>query len=198
MPWPCFLITATDQAYRFLRRFTFRDDSGECPANPGYYGHDASAQIEPGPLTLDEDGHVITLDWPKDDPRWPTHCACGYAFQDRDPRQCHQWTIYRASDGQEYSIHSRLQGTAQAAPTGAMWEAPWLSDFWHGPDGRCYILRLPDGHDWIIDGPARSGGGWTRTGEAPQLTARPSILSPGYHGWLDRGVLSDDLEGRRL
>jgi hypothetical protein len=39
--------------------------------------------------------------------------------------------------------------------------------------------------------------GWTITGEPPNLTASPSIDIKGkYHGWLQNGVLSDDVEGR--
>ena len=59
------------------------------------------------------------------------------------------------------------------------------------------ILRLPDGTDWLVDGLSTSGGGWDISGEAPNITARPSIQSPGFHGWLTNGVLSDDLEGRK-
>lgn len=192
----CFLITATNRAYRFLRRLTLGDGI-VCPLSPHGYGHSADAEIEPGPLVLDADGHVIILEWPRDDPRWPQQCACGYVFQASDYWQCNQWTIYAGPDGQEYSIHHSQLGTAKAAPPGSMWEAPWLADFWHGDDGRCYVLRLPpDNHDWTIDGPATSGGGWTRTGEPPRITARPSILTPHYHGWLTDGVLSPDLEGR--
>lgn len=58
------------------------------------------------------------------------------------------------------------------------------------------MLVLPDGTAWCMDYAARNGPGWEVTGEPPHLTARPSIASEGYHGWLDDGVLSDDLEGR--
>lgn len=40
-----------------------------------------------------------------------------------------------------------------------------------------------------------SDHGWTVTGEAPNITVRPSINAVGvYHGWLTDGVLSDGLE----
>ncbi|MCL5265184.1 MAG: hypothetical protein M1343_08345 [Chloroflexi bacterium] len=39
--------------------------------------------------------------------------------------------------------------------------------------------------------------GWTVTGEAPNITCSPSINAVGaYHGFLQNGVLSDDVEGR--
>lgn len=186
----CFLIAATDRAYRVLRRLTFAATAA-CPLYAG--GHDASAEIEPGPLEL-ADGFIRALDWPYNDPRWPTQCACGYAFQQDDLWQCNQHPIYIGPYGQEYSIHPSLPELS--APPGALWEAPWFADMWHGSDGRCYVVRLPDGTDWVVDGPATSGGGWTRTGTPPHITARPSILSSRYHGWLTDGVLSDDLEGR--
>lgn len=61
-------------------------------------------------------------------------------------------------------------------------------------------MRLPNGQAWCIDLVAsnnRVGSGWTVIGNAPNITARPSIATSTYHGWLKNGVLSDDLEGRQ-
>lgn len=61
---------------------------------------------------------------------------------------------------------------------------------------------MTPGGCWCVDEKPFSGGkyqdgGWTVTGEAPNITARPSINFPGnYHGWLTNGILSNDLEGR--
>lgn len=52
---------------------------------------------------------------------------------------------------------------------------------------------LPDGGHWVIDSKSSNGSGWTITGEAPNLTASPSIwgsMPNGYHGWLQNGVFS--------
>lgn len=76
-----------------------------------------------------------------------------------------------------------------------------------GVDGRKWICKTPGG-PWMIDGPAKGGGGWSRTGEAPNLSVTPSIhitverplavYTPGakgtrtetcYHGFLTEGVL---------
>lgn len=39
--------------------------------------------------------------------------------------------------------------------------------------------------------------GWTVTGQPPNVTCSPSINAIGdWHGWLQNGVLSDDVEGR--
>lgn len=193
MPWTCFLLEPTDRASLSLRRFTWAAQ-GRCPAQPHDYGHDASALIGIAPLVLTDKGYIEALTPPAlSDPRWPLRCGCGYAFQENDEKQLNQKPLYRAPDGQEYTIYPK------DAPIGAMWNATWFihdGDGWVGPDGRCLIVRLPDGTDWVIDGPSRSGGHWTRTGIAPQITARPSIASTRYHGWLTDGVLSDDLEGR--
>lgn len=194
----CFLITPTGEACRSLRRYTARDDL-RCPAH-GAWGHSAATALDPAPLTRDARGYIINKDAvPADDPRWPTRCeACGYEFQPDDPRVVDHDEIYVGPDGRRY--HTRLTRLpvpgAEPAPPGAMWDAPWMADAWAGPDGRALYLRLPDGHDWFVDGPSRSGGHWERTGEPPRITARPSIASPGYHGWLTDGVLSPDLEGR--
>jgi hypothetical protein len=89
---------------------------------------------------------------------------------------------------------------------GDCWYAPWLSEGWSSPEyirdhlGKRHplVVCVPGGFDWCVDGPANNlgGHGWTVTGEAPRLTATPSIGTEKYHGWLRDGVLSDDLEGR--
>lgn len=165
---------------------------GPCPQSQYGYGHDASVRIEDGAVIPLDGGYIAgDEDYPHDDPRWPSACACGYVFQTSDRSQCRHERIYvRPDTGEGYELRP---GTT---PPGAMWDATWLTDTWRGPDGRCLEMVLPDGHWWCIDGPSTSGGGWTRTGVPPRITARPSILSPRYHGWLTDGVLSDDLEGR--
>lgn len=47
-----------------------------------------------------------------------------------------------------------------------------------------------------VNAPEPSGGHWTRTGTPPTITASPSILTPRYHGFLQGGVLTDDLDRR--
>lgn len=82
------------------------------------------------------------------------------------------------------------------------WETPGamftLDITGNDPNGKTTTraVVLPDRNIWPMDQPASDGGYWAITGEAPNLTARPSIMTPTYHGWLTDGVLSDDLEGR--
>jgi hypothetical protein len=58
----------------------------------------------------------------------------------------------------------------------------------NSPDGRRLVVRIPAG-DGLVDGPSTNGPGWTCT--VPQITVRPSIAQPGYHGGLTEGVLLD-------
>ena len=87
--------------------------------------------------------------------------------------------------------------TIQPAPVGAMWDSDWyrgVVDFVPGSDGRILMVRTPAG-DWVVDQRSRAGTGWTRAGEAPDVTVAPSIrISNGrreYHGWLRGGWLEE-------
>jgi hypothetical protein len=65
-----------------------------------------------------------------------------------------------------------------------------MGDLYKGPDGRAWCVQLPDGVPWPIYGPAtNTGARWEITGTAPAFTARPSIQSARYHGWLTDGIL---------
>jgi hypothetical protein len=100
--------------------------------------------------------------------------------------------------------NGEVRDDCDAFGPGAMWYAPWLSAF-----GSVHfqalpeeirkrgnlIVKVPHGH-WNIDSKSSNGTGWTRTGEPPVVTARPSIGIPGaqgqqwiYHGWLTDGEL---------
>lgn len=191
----CFMIEPTNRSRRWLRRYSTAE--ADCPAAPGRKYHNAMAQIEDGACHLidDERPHFAADDeatakdtWPRDDARWPTHCACGYEFQPGDHWQVFWHAIYRRPDtGDEMTLYD--------CPPGAMWEAFWMP-YSKGPDGKCLAVALPpDGgnHSWCIDGPSyqdgKEGPGWTRTGTPPNLTVSPSILTPRYHGWLRNGEL---------
>jgi hypothetical protein len=108
---------------------------------------------------------------------YPKACACGYEFTDSDTRQVFVELVYRADAGRV------LPG--RAAPAGAMWDADWLPSNFEGPDGIALVVKLPDGTEWPVDGPSnQSPRGWQRTGLVPNIAARPSILTDGYHGFL--------------
>jgi len=197
MPWTCFVITRTDRARVYLRRFaTFRaGDTHTCQAKT-YFGECAS---EVGADGVERGNWPSAGEYvPHDDPRWPTHCeTCGRAFTDDDHWQLFYDQLYADDSGTTYTLRT--------APAGAMWRCPWLEDTdgFHGPDGQSWAVMLPPGgelaHEWLIDGPATGGGRWTRTGEAPTFTCTPSVwrhAEPEYHGFLQNGVLTDDINGR--
>ena len=101
-------------------------------------------------------------------------------FECQDPRWGNLWPWYWASDD-------------------------WLSDCYrqHNAGRRPLFVILPGRHLFLIDGQCWSDGkrygGWTVTGEAPNITVSPSInIGGSYHGWLKDGVISDDCEGRRF
>lgn len=185
MSWTCFLAERTDRARESLRRYARLD--APCPATGAY--HNASVDLGTDVPFAGEYNGSGRDDFPHDDPRWPTACACGYAFAEIDTWQHNLDRLYRDGGGRLFTLRD--------APPGAMWDAQWAADHWHGNDGRCLYVKLPDGSDWCVDGPAaNSDTGWQRTGEPPRITATPSIDSGGYHGFLQNGVLTDDIEGR--
>ena len=57
-------------------------------------------------------------------------------------------------------------------------------------------IVVPNGRLWEIDRKSRNGDGWKVEGEWPNLTCSPSILLPGYHGFLRNGEFTPDVEGR--
>lgn len=57
-------------------------------------------------------------------------------------------------------------------------------------------VRCPNGLDWLVDSKSTNGEGWEVTGDAPIITCTPSILVPGYHGYLREGHFTDDIDGR--
>lgn len=45
----------------------------------------------------------------------------------------------------------------------------------------------PNGQEWEIDRKSSNGSGWVVTGELPNIVCSPSIVVPGYHGFLGTG-----------
>lgn len=99
-------------------------------------------------------------------------------------------------------------------PPGSYWTIPlaeledkektWLAVRPLSPEfrasGRDYVIFiiLPGGAEWCPDMVSSEiGQGWTVTGELPNITVSPSVHQIGrYHGFIQNGVVTDDLEGR--
>lgn len=199
----CFLLEETDKVRHALRRYRGNSSGGACSVSPmGYHDAETFLGLVLAPRDAVKCGQDVA-DTGHDDARWPTHCACGYAFQADDRWQDFTRRLYRRTDtGEEMTLRD--------APAGAMWFAPWLSDVesYRGPDGRTLVVKLPpDGHEWIVDRRASNctmpddkvHKCWVRHGEAPHITVDKnghtcaagagSILTPHWHGFLRNGQL---------
>jgi hypothetical protein len=195
----CFMLVPTTNVRMSLRRYKsapWVDGKSErnCPNNHGY--HDAQVLISQGPLadsgaSLYEGDPVIGDNWSHEDPRWPIKCSCGYEFQPED-----KWSSFpekmfaNPKTGEE---HTKREAPAGAIMDNTEWGAHFAVS--HYEDGKHYECKLPDGTWWGIDQKANNGSpenpGWRRTGVPPELTVTPSILTPGYHGFLTAGHLDE-------
>lgn len=190
---------------RWLRRYA-RDATCSAKGNNSY--HQAMSVVGDVPEVKGSDGRVRAID-PSEfagDQRWPTHCACGYAFSADD-----EWQVFTRS------LYRRMDDPAAAPlpiedmPPGAMWNAWWFANHksWVGPDGMSLMVRCPDGHDWAVDGQASNctmpnddvHKCWVRHGDPRKgevhvdkkgLTCKAgagSIQTGKWHGFLHNSVL---------
>lgn len=175
----CFLLERTNLAERSYRRY---GSGSSCTGRYGY--HNASVVInDTEPFgESDYDGYSpLATEEEKLDPKWPKTCSCGYTFKDDDIWQINIIRLYRDPRDQKLYISDK-------SPSGAMWFVDF-PDNWKGPDGHSLAVMLPDGNIWNPDVPSKNGTPWTRTGTPPNVTARPSILTSNYHGFLTDGFL---------
>lgn len=191
----CFLIEPTGFERVSHRRVVI---DSKCPGRFGY--HNALETICEVPAGQFRDIEVHGPDEEAKHPGpWPERCPCGFVFSDpaKIVSRIHVEALWRPISGFGSFV-------LRDAPEGAMWRATWIEPEeaasepdpvkraslvdarkeWVGPDGRCYVVKLPGGFEWVIDGPAGNSGHWTRTGEPPAFVVKPSIKSPNYHGFL--------------
>jgi hypothetical protein len=195
----CFWIEPSGTLKVRLRRYVGFDES-RCSV--GGYHNAHSEEVERRPHTagtyISQGGPEVFERYPKTDPRWPTRCACGYAFQDSDAWQEFVDQIYVDKKGREYLLRDNVPGM--------MYDAWWLHDTQYvGADGRSIMVVCPDGHEWCIDSRASNCDMkkdtehkcWIRHGEPPMLTVDKngktcgagagSIQTPKWHGFLVNG-----------
>ena len=55
----------------------------------------------------------------------------------------------------------------------------------------------PNNREWCIDQKSRNGTGWIVTGTVDNITCSPSIVVPGYHGFLQSHCFTPDLDGNK-
>ena len=178
----CFLIESARRSRWILRRYSEK----KCTGKYGYHNAQSSfiGETDDDPTKQWLCSNPPTMP-PGTDERWPKTCeGCGYEFTKNDPYQVHGIPLYRNPETGEVKPRDEFG-------PGAMWDCVWYHDVrdWKGADGHSWMVMLPDSCEWHIDGPAKDGSKWSRTGTAPLLTVRPSILAPNYHGFLTNGVL---------
>lgn len=212
-----FFLDPTDRQKLRLRRYSH-------PRKCAKDGWGCDASVEFGECDIryreEKDGQftIMSSDDLKPsnaDPRWPTACLkCGQPFEEGDERQLFTEQIYTRSDTGDRT-------TLRAAPPGACWNAWWISDrrkdgpkgcgYFVGPDGRCLVIRCPDGHDWMIDSRCSNctlpndneHWCWVRTGRPEDGTLHVdkngktcaagagSIQTKNWHGFLHNGFLHE-------
>lgn len=189
-PIACFMIEPSGMVACYLRRYT--REPVPCAVHGSY--HHAEYRIADEPeIAGDRPGSIRgSGEHDPDDPRWPATCACGYRFSSYDPKQLSMDRLYLRVVPIDPSV-AQTPFTLTEAPAGALWDANWFGDTWAGPDGRCLCIKLPFGHEWLIDGPSSNGGGWSRKGDPPNITVDPSIQVRSergdFHGWVRDGYI---------
>jgi len=141
----------------------------------------------------------------------PMVCACGLRFTRENSTSHSTESKHRFRNPKTGKVGSCYE----VATPGAMWYCPWLVDrdleklkqlvaegkntylspmyvnqWMDKRDPLC--VMCPDGSHWMPDARSTNGDGWTVIGEAPNITASPSILTPGYHSFLVNGVFGAD------
>lgn len=190
-----------------LRRFTYGagDRGVPCPARG--YGHEASNVVfETAPVRVD--GRGIEEVWPASEFAesllWPTACIhCGELCAGEWEWQVHTDRWYRLEGVGQWVIRD--------LPEGAMFDASWLPERWHGDDGIALTVVCPPGGlsaHWNVDAPASN---CTRQGEPHRCWCRHgdprtepvtvdkdcdtctagagSIATSDWHGFLRAGAL---------
>lgn len=205
---PCFFLEPTGRLSVSLRRYRSPKGHDElvCPVSRGGY-HNASRFFQEEPEERDDKGAVVNglqPVLPRDDPRWPRVCPCGYEFQEEDEWQRFTSRVYRRTDTGE-------EMTLEKAPPGAMWYADWFDDVFV-PQGKHVLVVKTPGGEWVVDSQASNCGlpedrqqkqhhCWIRHGDPPLVTADKdgktcsagagSIQCGDYHGFLRHGFLED-------
>lgn len=189
-----FWLEPTNQYQHAMRRYA---GGKACAARPyGMSIHDARVDLQrleaiehpsgydPG----DDDDPADT--WKsdpirRDDPRWPSRCACGYEFTADDSWQVNFDGLYEAHGG----ARDGELWTLRDAPVGAMWDASlYRSDGetegpWIGPDGLCLVVKTPGG-DWLVDSEASN---CTRTQWTPADGGGKRWTGRTHYCWIRHG-----------
>jgi hypothetical protein len=209
----CFVVQSAERARVSLRRYHSNVDAPALPCPGPYAYHNAEGPVL-GEFAQKFGHPVHRVwHWPDGapreidhaDPRWPVKCdACEYSFTPEDQWQVFTIHLYTDAKGGVHTLSERTPGM--------MWSVPWYYDpldpedvaerpvraqkghsllganYWADwSDKRAPLSVIcPGGSEWCVDAQSSNndGIGWKVTGAAPLLSCSPSIVVPGYHGWL--------------
>ncbi len=141
----CFYLVPSGRQRLWLRRYQ-SESHGQCPSAEGY--HNAMTLVGDTAEKKNPQGYIegVPPEVYQDDPRWPVKCGCGYEFRIlEDTWQVFTRSLFRRED-------TGAETTIEDAPAGAIWNAWWNADIWHGEDGLNLMCKMPGDHHWNIDG----------------------------------------------
>jgi hypothetical protein len=121
--------------------------------------------------------------------------AYGWASMTEVVAPCAMWFAPWLFDPKNPEHELRRFNTMKAIEKGTL-NSNYLSiHYWNDwSDKRPPIICLtPNGREWCVDAKSNNGDGWSVTGEPPLITCSPSILVPGYHGFLREGVFTPNM-----
>lgn len=135
----CFLVVPAEKVLISRTR-----ESAERCSRTVYGTHYARVE-ELHNLPVDRDAAELLAATPP-----PVACVCGYEFTEQDGRgRGAAVRFWARADDPEVEWPSLAE-----VPPGGMWDATWYHDSpqFCGPDGRCIVVKCPNGFDWMVDG----------------------------------------------
>jgi hypothetical protein len=121
-----------------------------------------------------------------EDPAWLSANKAEYGWARIDevaePGTCVMWEAYWFHDPQDPGDAAARENALANPNINHFLSRFYWKDWSHIRAPLCVLC--PNGQEWCIDAKSSNGDGWTVTGEAPLVSASPSIVVPGYHGFL--------------
>lgn len=135
-------------------------------------------QLEAARLALAKE-RASNLDWLA-----ANNTTYGWARLDEvaPPDVCVMWEVPWYHDPRDPKDAEQRE-RALANPTGNNFLSIHYWRDWSSHRAPLSVL-CPNGKEWCIDAKSSNGDGWVVTGTAPLVSCSPSIVVPGYHGFL--------------
>jgi hypothetical protein len=192
---PIFFLVPTYRTKKYLRRYS---KNSTLDSNHSY--HDAKVCIGEG-TSKSTSGDLHS----HNDPRYPTHCSCGYVYKEED-----NWQVFHRSIYKRYDTGEEM--TVEEAPVGSAYNASWMTREPCDPlDERYLIIKTPGG-EWHTFAkatnctmPSEKHFCWIKHGSALDGTLHidkngytcnagaGSIIIGDYHGFCHQGHLTPSI-----